>query len=253
MSEQTTTPVLTDTATKNVRRLGFWTAIGMTLSTMAALGLGATTPPRSGSNCPNQFVDECITAPFTDAAAFVPRDYYWMYPAFLMVLLFVVLVVCIHYYADPDKKVFSHIALCFAVISAIPLSIDYFIQLAVMQPSLLQGEVAGLAPFSQYNPHGIFIALEDVGYLLMAVAFLFVAPVFDRRERIERILRWLFIVSFILAAGSLLIMVLLYGPNLGYRYEVVVIIVDWLTLIVAGLLLSLVFRRDRRPSRIETD
>jgi hypothetical protein len=37
---------------------------------------------------------------------------------------------------------------------------DYFIQLTVVQPSVLQGKVDGLLLWSQYNPHGIFIALE---------------------------------------------------------------------------------------------
>lgn len=183
MSDRNNSSIKINAAEENVRRLGVWAAVSTTLSTVAALGLGATTPPRSGSNCPNAFVEACITYPYTDAAAFVPRDYYWMYPAVLMVLLFVVLVACIHYYADADKKIYSHIALCFAGISAAMLTTDYFIQLAVVQPSLLQGEVEGLSPFSQYNPHGIFIALEDIGYLMMAVVFLFAAPVFDRQER----------------------------------------------------------------------
>jgi hypothetical protein len=33
-----------------------------------------------------------------------------------------------------------------------------------MQPSLLKGETEGLTLFLQYNPDGIFIALEDLGY-----------------------------------------------------------------------------------------
>ena len=29
----------------------------------------------------------------------------------------------------------------------------------------------------QYNPHGVFIALEEPGYLVMSLSFLFMAPV----------------------------------------------------------------------------
>lgn len=141
-----------------------------------------------------------------------------MYPALLMALLFVVLVVCIHHYADADKKIFSQIALSFAVISATAHAINYFIQLAVVQPSLLKGEVEGLSLFSQYNPHGIFIALEDVGYLMMGVSFLFVAAAFGRRERLERVIQILFITSSVLAVGSLIVLALLYGFDLEYRY-----------------------------------
>jgi uncharacterized membrane protein len=63
-------------------------------------------------------LESCVTYPYTDVAAFVPIEYIWMYPALLMALLFVVLVVCIHHTADADKKIFSQIALAFAVISA---------------------------------------------------------------------------------------------------------------------------------------
>ncbi len=82
-----------------------------------------------------------------------------MVPATLLALLFVVLMVCIHYYASDDGKMFSHIGVVFAAISATVVSVDYFIQLTVMQPSFLEGETEGLSLLSQYNPHGIFIAL----------------------------------------------------------------------------------------------
>ena len=112
-----------------------------------------------------------------------------------------------------------------------------------MQPALLKGETEGLSLFSQYNPHGIFIALEDLGYLMMSVAFLFFAMVFDGRNRIERAIRWLFITSFVLAVGSLVVLSLLYGKNLDYRFEVTVILINWTVLVVSGVLLSVFFKR----------
>src|SRR6516165_4218465 len=73
--------------------LGFWTALLTSVCAVAALAVGITTPPRSGPNC----ITDCLTYPYTDAAAFVPRDYLWMYPAALVAALFVVLVTCIHH------------------------------------------------------------------------------------------------------------------------------------------------------------
>jgi hypothetical protein len=234
-------------ATQGAGRLGFWASILTAVAAVAALGIAITTAPaRSGPNCMVELVGSCVTYPYTDVAAFVPIEYIWMVPALLMALFFVVLVVCIHQYTATDKKVFSQIALSFALISATAHAINYFIQLAVVQPSLLKGELEGLALFSQYNPHGIFIALEDVGYLMMGVAFLFVAIAFGRRDRLERVIRILFMVSFILAVGSLILLALLYGIDLEYRYEVVAILVDWMTLIVSGVLLSVFFNRAGR-------
>jgi len=82
---------------------------------------------------------------------------------------------CIHYYAADDKKLFSQIGLSFAVVYAAVITTDYFIQWTVVEPSILSGETAGLALFTQYNPHGLVVALEGLGYLMMNGAFLFAA------------------------------------------------------------------------------
>jgi hypothetical protein len=54
------------------------------------------------------------------------------------------------------------LGIVFATISCTLLVGDYFIQISVIQPSLLKGETDGIALLTQYNPHGIFIALEEV-------------------------------------------------------------------------------------------
>lgn len=234
----------TANATKpSVYRLGFWSAILTALAAAVALAIGVTTPPRSGPFCTLEMVDVCVAYPYTDAAAYVPRDYIWMYPALLMALLFLPLVVCIHFAAAAEKKVFSQIAVNFAAIAVAALVADYLIQLTVMQPSLLKGEVAGLSLFSQYNPHGIFIALEDLGYLLMGVAFLFLTPAFDQGSGLVRAIRLLLLICGLLAVGAFLLLALLYGYDLEYRYEVAAIVIDWVALIVGGVLLALFFRR----------
>jgi hypothetical protein len=242
MTNQVANAKTTDATRKSASQLGFWSAVLTSVFTASALAIGIMTPPRSGPFCQGS----CVTYPYTDAAAFVPRDYLWMYPAFLLALIFVVLVACIHYSAPDEKKLFSQVGLSFALISATLLAIDYFIQLAVMKPALLKGETEGLSLISQYNPHGIFIALEDLGYLMMSVAFLFTAMVFDGGTRIERAIRWLFIISFVLAAVSLVLLSLLYGKDLGYRFEVTAILINWTVLIVSGVLLSVFFKRRGR-------
>lgn len=251
MTDQVAYANITNPTNRSLFRLGFWTAIFTAIASAAALGIAVTTAPaRSGPFCLVDFVGSCVTYPYTDVAGFVPTEYIWMYPAFLMALLFVVLVVCIHHYTAKDKKIFSQIALSFVMISATVHAINYFVQLAVVQPSLLKGEIDGLTLFSQYNPHGIFIALEDVGYLMVGIAFLFLAAVFNRRRKLDRAIRLTFITSSLLAIGSLILLALLYGRNLEYRYEVVAILVDWITLIVSSTLLSLFFRRAWQESKI---
>jgi hypothetical protein len=231
-----------DGAGKRSRRLGFWSSVLTAVFAVAAFAVAIATPPRSGPFC----ASACITYPYTDVASFVPSDYLWLYPGLLLAPTFVVLMACIHHDAQDDKKVFSQIALSFALISAALITTDYFIQLAVMQPSLLKGETEGLALFSQYNPHGIFIALEDVGYVMMSAAFLFIGAVFVGRTRLERGIGWLFSISSLVAIGALIGLSLLYGKDLEYRFEVTVLTINWTVLIVSGTLLSVRFRRAGR-------
>jgi hypothetical protein len=243
MASQAISAKTAKTATQRARRLGFWIAVSLSIITAATFAVAFTTPPRSGPFCA---MSSCVTSPYIDVAVFFPRDYLWMYPALLLTPLFVVLMACIHHSAEGDKKLFSIIGLSFAVIAAAMITIDYFIQLTVIQPSLLSGETDGLSLVSQYNPHGIFIALEALGYTMMSVAFLFAAAVFAGRDWVERTLRWLFIAGFLLAVGSLIVLSLLYGNDLEYRFEVAVILIDWMVLIVSGVLVSVVFKRAER-------
>lgn len=77
------------------------------------------------------------------------------------------------------------------------------IQVTVMQPSLEKGQLDGWAMWTQYNPNGVFIALEELGYLLMSVALTCVAPVVTQRNKVERTIRWLFVLSLVTVVCAL--------------------------------------------------
>jgi hypothetical protein len=204
----------------------------------AFLAAGIATPARSGPFCTGS---SCITYPYvTGLTSFIPMDYVWLYPGFLLALAFVVLMACIHRFAYDDKKVFSQIGLSFAIIYAAVIVIDYFLQLVVVEPSIRSGETAGLSLFTQYNPHGIFIGLEGLGYLMMSMAFFFAAPVFAG-GRLEHAIRWLF------SSSSVLAVVFLVGLSLlGYdivAFEVTILTINWTVLIISGAMLSVLFKR----------
>jgi len=220
--------------------LGFWAAVATAVSAAIALGLGVTTPPRSGPNCSS----DCITAPYTDAAAFVPRDYLWVYAASVMMLLFVILVAGVHHVVADSHRVFSQVALSFAVIAAAAAILDYAVQLTVLQPALLKGELDGLSLWSMYNPHGVFIALENAAYLLMAVSFVFLAAALPPVRGAVRAARIVLVAAGVIVVLSSVLLAVRYGQDLDYRVEVLAIGVDWLALIVAGALLAVGFRKD---------
>jgi hypothetical protein len=222
---------------KTVSKLGFWSAVFTAVMAGAFFLLGIMTPARSGPFCSSG----CIVYPYVGGLApFIPVDYIWLYPGILLAPVFVSLMASIHRHAMPDKKVFSEIGLLFSVIYAAVIIVDYFVQFAVIEPSILAGETSGLSLFTQYNPHGLFIALEAVGYLMMSAAFFSIAPVFGR-GRPERAVRWLYVASFALEVSAFTVFSLV-----GYdivTFEVTILMINWTALIASGILLSLLFRR----------
>jgi hypothetical protein len=171
--------------------------------------------------------------------------------AILLVLAYVALMVSIHFYAPTQKKIFSQIGLSFALIAAGILASDYFIQFSAIPMSLVNNETDGLAMLIQYNPHGVFIALEELGYLIMSLSFLCMAPVFVSKERISAAIRWVFISGFVLVIVSLIAISISFGLDRLDRFEVVVISVNWLVLIVNGILLGILFRRQLKTRKNE--
>jgi hypothetical protein len=141
-------------------RLVLWVAVLTAVTAVISLAMAITTLPHSGPYCRS----DCVGYPYTDAAAFVPRDYLWMYPALVLTLLAVVLMESIHHQLALSRGLLSRIAVAFTTMGGAILVVDYASQLTFLQPALLLGETEGLSPWSQYNPHGIFIALENVGY-----------------------------------------------------------------------------------------
>ena len=222
-------------------RFGFYSALCTALLTTVTFGFALYAIPISGANC----LENCVEYPYLDTAARFPRDFMWMPLAILLVLAYVTLMVSIHTYAPGSKKTFSQAGLSFALMAATMLASVYFIQFSVIPISLMKGETDGLAALIQYNPHGVFIAMEELGYLLMSLSFLFMAPVFAGRSRLERAVRWIFAGAFFLAIAALIAISLIYGLERLDRFEVAVISIDWLVLIVNGILLSILFKRQQ--------
>ena len=168
----------------------------------------------------------------------------------ILTLSYLVLMVSIHVYASSQRKIFSQIGLAFAIMAALTLLGDYFVQFSVVPISLMSGETEGITLLTQYNPHGIFIVLEELGYLLMSLSFLFMAPVFINKNRLESAVRWVFVISFVLTVIAFTLISINYGLDRQDRFEVAIISIDWLVLIINGILLSIVFKRQPQGKRI---
>ena len=226
-------------------RLGFTAAMVTAVVAGIAFGLALIAVPVSGENCPGN----CVSYPYLDTVSRFPRDFLWMPAAILLALACVALMAAIHASAPAQTKGFSQVGLSFALLAAVILASDYYIQFSVIPMSLLSGETEGLAMLIQYNPHSVFIMLEELGYLAMSLAFVFMAPVFAGRSRLEAAVRWVFVLAFALAFGALAVIDIRYGFGRGDRLEVALISIDWLALIVNGILLSVWFGRQMRADK----
>lgn len=221
-------------------RFGFYIAIGTALLTLLTFAIAIGTPPLSGPFCP----EGCFEYPYHDIASRFPRDYLWMYPAMLVFLFYLLLMICIHRFAVDDKKTFSQIGYSFALLASGILISTYFLQVSVIQPSLLLGETDGIALMTQFNPHGVFIVLEEIGYIFMNLSFLAVVPVFSGRDRLKKAIRLTFIAGFVLAVFFFILITVKYGIMREYMFEVAIISIVYLQLIVSSFLIAVVFKKN---------
>jgi hypothetical protein len=242
MSSHAKEIVSVDRATATSARLGFWVSLLTASLTIVSFAIAILTPPRSGPFC----TGSRVAYPYSNTAAFFPKDYFWMFPAILLTPLLLMVCACVHSWVAAERRIFTLIALLFAAIATGLITLDYFIQLQVIQPSLLHAETNGIALFSQYNPHGIFIALEDLGYLMMSAAFFFLGAALARDSRLGIATRWLLMVSSVLACVTFIGMSLYFGNNLEYNFEIAIITISWTALAAASILLSILFRRTLR-------
>ena len=226
----------------NERRMATWAAAVTAAAATLALGIGVFTPPRGGVLC----ASGCIAYPYTDAAPFVAGDSIWIVPAIVMTLGFVIVTACLHELARPDGRLAGLVALALATLASALLVGDYAVHFMVVMPSLAKGDGALVTILSIYNPHGVFIALENAGYFVMGLAFLATAGAVAGTGGLERAIRWVFLVAGLLAVGGLVVFAAVFGTDLDVRYEVAAISVDYLALMVGGGLLAVLFGRPLR-------
>lgn len=119
-------------------------------------------------------------------------------PSLFLGASFLVLVVSIHQLAVPDRKVWSHAAVAFATAYAVLISVVYYVQLTLVLPRLLRGQVEGIEVFLFVPFDSFLYAVDLLGYSFMSVATLFAARVFTGGG-LQRTARW-----FLTANGLLL-------------------------------------------------
>jgi hypothetical protein len=220
-------------------KFGFYSSLALTLLTIITWGFAMMAIPPAGPYCPG----DCMSYPFSDILSYYPRDYYWMYLAIFQLFAYLIFIVSNHFITPIENKLFSFISVAFALISTIVLLIAYFVQFSVVPISMMKGETEGIALITQYNGHGIFIALEELGYIAMSISFLFLAFIFSKKNRLEKAIRLILILSFIFTVLSFILYSIKFGIDRSYRFEVATITLNWLATITVGILISIFIKR----------
>ena len=121
-----------------------------------------------------------------------------MTPSLFLPIAFIVLIGAIHATASQQDRVWTQIALAFAIIYAVFVSFVYFTQITVAVPLALQGD-ADKYPLLEFTFGTFMFAVDILGYAFMSLATLFAAPVF-KGDGLERWIRWALVANGCLAA-----------------------------------------------------
>lgn len=142
----------------------------------------------------------------------------------------VVFIVSFYDHTPEDKKMLIRLALLFGLAFAILSSINYFVQLSAVRLNILYDKTAGLEHFVQANPNSIMTAITMLGWtLFLGLSSLFILPIFNKGERLSRIIRIAFLVNGISA--------LLAG--IGYVFQIDAITFLFINLGVGGSVMTL--------------
>lgn len=140
-----------------LKTLGFWSSI---LSLFFAIAY-----------CIPQILSETKLIPH-------PQDLYWLFaPSLLLAPSFLIAMICLHYKAAVNKRLFTTIGIAFAIIYCVDVSIVYFSQLTVVIPSQLKNEV-NEKQVLLFDRRTFLMAIDCLGYFFMSLATLFTAFAF---------------------------------------------------------------------------
>jgi len=218
---------------------GYYSSFLLSVLTMITFGFAMTAIPPSGPYCPGN----CMNYPFPDILLYYPRDYYWMYLAIFQLFVFVAFMVTNHFIVNTAKKLYTFLSISFTLISSTVLLIAYFTQFSVVPISVMKGETEGIALITQYNENGLFIAMEELGYITMSVALFFLAFAFSKSNRAERIIRLILISQLILTFIAFIFYSIKFGIERSYMFEVATITINWLVVIIVGIMIGLHYRK----------
>jgi hypothetical protein len=145
----------------SVKTIGYWSAI---LSIFFALAYSVP-----------QIFSELKLIPH-------PQDLIWLFvPSLFLAPAFMITMICIHYYISAALRIWTAIAMAFAVLYTICATIVYFTQLTVVIPQLLTAQIDETHVLA-FHRRSFLMAVDCLGYFFMSLSTLFAAFAFATDE-----------------------------------------------------------------------
>lgn len=101
-------------------------------------------------------------------------------PSLFLGIAFLILMTAIHQYAPIHVRIWTNVALVFATIYTALISINYYVQLTLVAPHLISGEIDSIR-FLLFKPFDSFLYSVDIlGYSFMSLSTLFAGFAFEK-------------------------------------------------------------------------
>lgn len=155
-------------------------------------------------------------------------------PSLLLAPAFVATIAALHAEAPRETAALSTTALAFAILYAGLVSFVYVVQLGAVIPAIVAGEAERMAAFACCDPGRPLTSVDLLGYTLMSLATLLVAPTL-RGDGLERATRIALVLNGALAPFLLL--------QLGWPSLIAIGALWLVTFPVALFLVMVVFAR----------
>lgn len=118
-----------------------------------------------------------------------PHELFWLFlPSLFLAPAFLIVITCLHFTASDQEKIWTAIGLCFSVVYCAFATTNYFTQLTVVVPALVNGEINETYPLA-FKQGSFMFAIDCLGYFFMSLSTLFAAFAF--RETDKSLYQWM--------------------------------------------------------------
>lgn len=95
---------------------------------------------------------------------------------------FVIAIVAFHHLLPSSRRVWSHLAIVFAIMYATYVNLNYVVQLATVIPSYGQGTQNDIRVLDQ-TPHSLFWDVDALGYICMGISTFFLSYALSKEQK----------------------------------------------------------------------